>query len=59
MRDTEAVVGMAFVTFLHPTRDRWAIGDPPGKLPLYHLHETLAVETVYVCEGEKCVDGCP
>jgi hypothetical protein len=39
---------------------RWIIGDPPGKLILYHLPDLLATPAgsrVYVCEGEKAADA--
>jgi hypothetical protein len=41
----------------HRLADRsWAIGDPPGLLPLYRLPEvTEHTQTVMVVEGEKCV----
>lgn len=35
---------------------KWHLGDPPGLLPLYRLHEIAQAETVWVCEGEKCAD---
>ena len=35
----------------------WHVGDPCNSgLPLYHLDELAAADTVYVCEGEKCAD---
>ncbi len=34
----------------------WVIGDPPGKLPLYHLPELANTQRVYILEGEKCAD---
>ena len=33
-----------------------AFGDPPGKLPLYHLDEVGKADVVYITEGEKCAD---
>jgi hypothetical protein len=41
---------------VHADHVGWHIGDPPGKLPLYHLNELAAADTVYVLEGEKCAD---
>ena len=35
----------------------WAVGDPPGLLPLYRLPELLEQEGVIVTEGEKCADA--
>jgi len=35
----------------------YAIGDPPGKLPLYRLPELGEMGRVYVLEGEKCADA--
>jgi hypothetical protein len=35
----------------------WAIGDPPGLLPLYGLREIGAAGAVIVLEGEKCADA--
>jgi hypothetical protein len=33
----------------------WAVGDPPGLLPLYRLPEVIKHnQTVFVVEGEKC-----
>jgi putative DNA primase/helicase len=34
----------------------WRLGDPAGKLPLYHLPELAGAPKVYVFEGEKCTD---
>jgi hypothetical protein len=34
----------------------WHLGDPPGKLPLYHLDELAHATVVFVPEGEKCAD---
>jgi hypothetical protein len=51
-------------SFLPAWRDSvglWHCGDPPGKLPIYHLDEVGASELVFVTEGEKCADlvrGC-
>jgi len=45
----------------HLSNDGWAIGDPPGKLPLFNLPKLLvpdlnpSLEPVFVVEGEKCV----
>jgi hypothetical protein len=36
--------------------DGWRIKDPAGKLPLYHLNELAAAQTIFVVEGEKCVE---
>ncbi|NOT00450.1 MAG: AAA family ATPase [Phycisphaerales bacterium] len=36
--------------------DGWHIGDPPGLLPLYGLPELAGASTIWVCEGEKCVE---
>ncbi len=33
----------------------WALGDPPGPLPLYLLDEIAAENGISICEGEKCV----
>lgn len=41
---------------VHPAAEGWFIGDPPGKLPLYHLPEAQAAEAVVIVEGEKCAD---
>jgi putative DNA primase/helicase len=49
-----------FIPF-HPTASGWAIGDPPGEWPLFHLAKLLAPdfnpssEPVFIPEGEKCV----
>lgn len=42
---------------LHPVGDGWAIGDPPGPLPLYRLDDLGGSGTVYPVEGEKCVEA--
>ena len=46
---------------MHPVGDKWAIGDPRGKLPLYRLPEVLEAKqqgkTIYVVEGEGCADA--
>ncbi len=35
----------------------WHVGDPlKSGLPLYHLDELAAADTVFVLEGEKCAD---
>jgi hypothetical protein len=41
---------------VHRSKDRWKIGDPPGKLPLYRLNELPTDRPIYVCEGEKAAD---
>jgi putative DNA primase/helicase len=41
---------------VHPHKDGWSLGDPPGKLPLYRLDELAAADQVFVLEGEKCSD---
>jgi hypothetical protein len=41
---------------LYPDAAGWHIGDPAGKLPLYHLDTLAAAEIVYVTEGEGCAD---
>src|SRR4029453_5416377 len=52
-----------FIPF-HPTASGWAIGDPPGEWPLFHLAKLLAPdfnpssEPVFIPEGEKCVVAC-
>lgn len=40
---------------IRPVGAGWAVGAPPGKLPLFGLLELAAAATVYVPEGEKCV----
>ena len=35
----------------------WAMGDPPGLLPLYRLGEVAQADGVVVLEGEKCADA--
>lgn len=46
---------------IHPVGGKWAVGDPPGKLPLYRLPEVLEAKqrgkTIYVVEGEGCADA--
>ncbi len=42
---------------IHPLDRGWALGDPPGPLPLYHLPEIAPASRVYVCEGEKATDA--
>jgi len=42
---------------VHPTRDGWAIGDPPGKLPLFGLPALLTADRVFVVEGEGCCES--
>jgi putative DNA primase/helicase len=41
---------------IHGTGDGYAIGDPPGPLPLYHLPDLAGCRRVYLTEGEKCAD---
>ncbi len=43
---------------VHAAPDGWALGDPPGPLPLYHRGELAGDGRVYVyvTEGEKCAD---
>ncbi len=41
---------------LHPVDGGWAIGDPPGKLPLYGLRELATADLDVVVEGERCVE---
>ena len=41
---------------VHPSADGLRLGDPPGKLPLYHLDEIAKAQVVVVTEGEKCAD---
>jgi hypothetical protein len=41
---------------VYPDANGWHLGDPPGKLPLYHRDELDAADTVFVTEGEKCAD---
>ena len=47
--------GKAYRPF-HPVTSGWSIGDPPGKLPLYNLHELAEASRVYFVEGEKSVE---
>src|SRR5262249_34473996 len=35
----------------------WAVGNPPGLLPLYGLPDLTAADLVIVLEGEKCADA--
>lgn len=42
---------------LHPVDDRWAIGDPPGLLPLYRLPDLREAGRIYIFEGEGPVDA--
>ncbi len=44
-------------TPIHRCDGGWAIGDPPGKLPLYNLPALKGAETVYIVEGEKAADA--
>ncbi len=41
---------------LHQSSDGWRIADPPGLLRLYGLPEIIEASTVWVLEGEKCVE---
>lgn len=41
---------------VHRADDGWSVGDPSGKLPLYRITEVADHSTVYVCEGDGCVD---
>lgn len=41
---------------VHPAGEGWAIGDPPGPLPLYRHGELPPDGPVVVVEGEKCAD---
>jgi hypothetical protein len=44
----------------HREKSGWVTGDPPGKLPLFHLPKLLvpdlnpSSEPVFIVEGEKC-----
>lgn len=44
---------------LRPVAGGWALGDPPGPLPLYGLHDLPPdlAEPVALVEGEKCRDA--
>lgn len=37
--------------------DKWLIGDPAGKLPLYELRKLGESDTIYIVEGEKCAEA--
>jgi AAA domain len=41
---------------IHHLPNGWAVGDPPGPLPLYRGDELPSAGTIYVTEGEKCAD---
>jgi hypothetical protein len=41
---------------VHPVANGWAIGDPPGLLPLYRGDELPEDGPIIVVEGEKCAD---
>lgn len=41
---------------VHPTPEGWALGDPPGPLPLYHVPDLAGAGRIYLLEGEKCCD---
>ena len=41
---------------VHRIGDKWRIGDPPGPLPLYRIHELPLDGAVFICEGEKATD---
>jgi putative DNA primase/helicase len=41
---------------VHPTPLGWALGDPPGALPLYHLPQLASAERIFIGEGEKVAD---
>lgn len=40
----------------HPVAGGWAIGDPPGNLPLYRLPDLDGADAVFIVEGERCAD---
>lgn len=42
---------------VHPTKDGWKFGDPPGPLPMYRLPEVAGAARVYIHEGEKAADA--
>ena len=47
---------------VHRVSSGWAMGDPPGKWPVYRLPELLAAKRAgagraFVCEGEKAADA--
>lgn len=46
---------------MRPVGDKWAIGGPPGKLPVYRLPAVLEAKrqgkTIHVVEGEGCADA--
>jgi hypothetical protein len=48
--------GKKFLPIYRDSDSEWHAGDPPGSVPLYHLDELDAADTVFVCEGEKCAD---
>ena len=37
--------------------DGWRLSDPPGPWPLYGIDQLELPDTVFVVEGEKCVDA--
>lgn len=47
--------GKKFLQF-HATPAGWATGAPAGKWPLYREKELPTIGTIYIFEGEKCVD---
>jgi len=42
---------------IRATPEGWAVGDPPGQLPLYHLPELAAATCIYITEGEKAAEA--
>lgn len=42
---------------VHRVGDKWSVGDPPGKLPLYRVSDLSDSGTVYIAEGEKPCDA--
>ena len=42
---------------MHETPEGWVFGDPDGPLPLYRLPTLADAQTVFVVEGEKCVEA--
>jgi hypothetical protein len=43
---------------IHAVAGGWAMGDPPGKWPLFKLPEIMSSSgPVYVCEGEKAASA--
>ena len=41
---------------VHATPGGWAMGDPPGPLPLFHLTELAGADRIFVTEGEKACE---